>query len=38
MNLKMNCFKLLKNNVLGHNFGFIWTLDNSCVNIDSISR
>jgi hypothetical protein len=27
MNLKMNCLKLLENNVLGDSFGFIWTLD-----------
>ncbi len=38
MNLKMNCLKLLENNLLGDNFEFIWTLDNSRVNIDSISR
>jgi hypothetical protein len=38
MNFKINCLKLLMNHFLGDNFEFIWTLDNSRVNIDSISR
>ncbi len=34
----MNCLKLLENNLLGDNFGFILTLDNSRLNIDINSR